>query len=1452
MIDKIIEAGVKNRLAVLIGVAVLIVWGSYSLSKLPIDAVPDITNNQVEILVVSPNLGPLETERFLTTPIEMSMSNIPGLVEVRSISKFGLSDVTLVFTDETDLYWARSQILERLKQLEEELPAGFGTPFLAPVTTGLGEIYQYIIQPKDPNNTSYSLMELRTLQDWVIRKKILGIEGIADVSSFGGLKKEYQAKVKIDRLKALNVSLEEVFTAIENSNGNTGGAYIERNKRALIIRGIGLVKTLDDVGSAVVKIYNNVPVLVRDVADVSLGGAVRYGAMTTNGQAEVVGAVVMMQKGENASKVIQRLKEKLESIKSELPDDVEIVPFIDREKLVARTINTVKTNLMEGAVIVVLILILFLGDLKASLIAASVIPLSMLFAFGMMQYFGVVGNLMSLGALDFGLIVDGSVIVVEGVALFVGLAMHKAGTKMDYASRQLVVIDAMKDAKQSVFFGSLIILIVYFPLLSLTATEGRMFKPMAMTVSFAILGALILSLTYVPMMCAWLMNKPHKSGTWSDKFLDFMFLKYRPLLIFGLRKKMVIIATVVFLLLLSLFTFTKIGGEFIPKLDEGDLAIETRLPVGTSLTQTIETSLQLEKELMSKFPDEIERIVAKIGTAEIPTDPMPLEAFDLIILLKDKTLWKSVHSKAELTEQIAKIYQNFPGLTISIQQPIENRFNELLSGSKTDVVFKLFGTDLDKMSTLGTEIMQVLKTIEGAQDVQMVQVNGLPQVKIEYDRKNLALYGITVQQVNDIIQTAFAGKVTGTVYEEDRRFSLVVRLAGEDRNNIENIENLLIKDFRGNLIPLNEVVDITFDIGPAEIRHYNKQRCLQIGTNVRGRDMETLVKEAAAKIKEKVVLPYGYYIEYGGQFENLNKAKERLAIVVPIALLIIFGLLFASFGTIKDSLLIFTAVPLASIGGIFALYVRDINFSISAGVGFIALFGIAVLNGIMLVSCFNGLIKAGHQNLYKVVILGITQKFRPILMTSAVAALGFLPMAISHGAGAEVQKPLASVVIGGLMISTLLTLIALPVMFILFTKVKSIAKSKEKKAKKGKSQNGIIPLLLVLMIATLSLKAQSDYVQIKYEEGWSRAKDKNPITSLSNNKILQQQYLKKSAINLPNPELLFQAPTGEEQRPSFLIRSEFPTVYAKQLNLQKNYMQLAEKEKSYNISELKYNYDALVNEVLFLQEALKVLKKQDSTYFSILDINENRYRVGQISNLDRVNGESKYRTIHNRYSILEARFRSAVRRYNNYLVNKNDTIFIPEGKLIQLKNKIEFIADTLNIGENKGLKIAEQQIAISEKALKLEKHRVLPGLMLGYLNQAGDNTQTYYRLQAGITIPLFFWVYQGKIQGAKKEYQIQKDRYAYQQFLINNEMSEALAKYNGYRQTLDYYDRTALLQSVEVLKTATESYKAGAISYVQYLVSIEQAFDIEYNYADAIKNYNDAIIEINFLTGQNL
>jgi heavy metal efflux system protein len=1041
MLDKIIHYSINNKLIIGLFTLALIVWGGYSLSQLPIDAVPDITNNQVQIITASPSLAAQEVERLISFPVEQTMATIPEIKEIRSISRFGLSVVTVVFHDGVDVYWARQQVNERLAEARNQIPSGVGSPEMAPITTGLGEIYQYIIRPEKGFEEKYSASELRSIQDWIVRRQLLGTPGIADVSSFGGFLKQYEVAIDPDKLRSYNISINEVFTALEKNNQNTGGAYIDKKPNAYFIRSEGLIASLDDIGKIVVKNTEaGIPILIRNVGDVNFGTANRYGAMTYNNEGEVVGAMVLMLKGENSSAVVNRVKERMEQIKKTLPEGLVIEPFLDRSELVGRAIGTVEKNLIEGALIVILVLVLFLGNFRAGLVVASVIPLAMLFAVSLMHVFGVSGNLMSLGAIDFGLIVDGAVIIVEATLHHLGL--RTIARRLTQPEMDEEVYTSASKIRTSAAFGEIIILIVYLPLLALVGIEGKMFTPMAQTVSFAILGAFILSLTYVPMMSALCLSKnPQHKRNISDRMMDFFYRIYKPVISGALKRKFIVIVASVALFALSVVLFLNLGGEFLPQLEEGDFAVETRVLTGSSMNHTVDASLKAGEVLLREFPDEVEKVVGKIGAAEIPTDPMPIEACDLMVILKDKSEWKKADNREELAEKMGEALESIPGVTFGFLQPIQMRFNELISGVRQDVAVKIFGEDLTVLTDLSTQVGKIASGIEGAKDLYVEEVTGLPQIVVQIDREQVAKYGLDVETINEAVNTAFAGQSAGVVYEGERRFDLVVRLGKQNRQGIEDVQNLFVTSSAGNQIPLTQIAKVEFKLGPNQIQREDAKRRIIVGFNVRGRDVASIVKELQQKIDAEVDFPAGYYPTYGGQFQNLEEAQARLSVAVPAALLLILLLLFFTFGSIKQSILIFTAIPMAAIGGVFALLIRGMPFSISAGVGFIALFGVAVLNGIVLIAEFNRLKKDGLTDLHDIVLKATQIRLRPVLMTAAVASLGFLPMALATSAGAEVQKPLATVVIGGLLSSTLLTLIVLPCLYIYseklgFSKVK--------------------------------------------------------------------------------------------------------------------------------------------------------------------------------------------------------------------------------------------------------------------------------------------------------------------------------------------------------------------------------------------------------------------------------
>jgi cobalt-zinc-cadmium resistance protein CzcA len=1037
MLNGIISFSIRNKIVIGILTFALIVWGSYSLTKLPIDAVPDITNNQVQVLTVSPSLAANEIERLVTFPVEQTMATIPGITEIRSFSRFGLSVVTIVFEDGIDVYWARQQVNERLTVAKSQIPAGSGSPELGPVSTGLSEIYQYVIRPAKGFEKKYDAMELRTIQDWIVRRQLLGTPGVADVSSWGGKLKQYEIAVNSDKLRSMNVGMNEIFSALQKNNQNTGGAYIEQNPYAFFIRSEGLAQNLDDIEKIVVK--NNgtgLPVLIRDVAEVRFGNATRYGAMTYNDQGEVVGAIVLMLKGANSSVVIKSVKERIEQIKQTLPEGVVIEPYLDRTKLVNNAINTVTKNLAEGALIVIFVLVLMLGNLRAGLVVASVIPLSMLFAISLMNLFGVSGNLMSLGAIDFGLIVDGAVIIVE--ATLHHLAASGQLQKISQREMDEQVKASASKMMNSAAFGQIIILIVYVPILTLVGIEGKMFRPMAQTVAFAILGALLLSLTYVPMISSlFLSKKPTHSKNISDKLIEFFHRLYKPVIRLALHFRKFIVISSVVLFAFSLLLFFQLGGEFIPTLDEGDFAVETKILTGSSLHQMTETTQRSARVLLNNFP-EVKEVIGKIGTSEIPTDPMPIENGDLIIVLKDRNEWVSGNDREELADKMsAKLNESMPGVLYGFQQPIQMRFNELMTGARQDVVLKIYGEDLDLLVAYAEQVGKIAHSVKGAQDVYVEPVGGLPQIVVRFDRNKLAMFGLSIEEVNQVLRSGFAGESAGMIYEKERRFDLVVRLNQQNRKSIDDIKGLFVTAANGRQIPLDQLAEIDFQSGLNQIQRDDAKRRIAIGFNVRGRDVESIVKELNEKLTRKLKMEPGYFIKYGGAFKNLEEAKKRLTITVPVVLLLIFVLLFFTFGSLSESLLIFSSIPLSAIGGVLALWARGMPFSISAGVGFIALFGVAVLNGIVLIAEFNRLRKEeSSMNVFDIVKKGTEVRLRPVLMTAAVASLGFLPMALSQTSGAEVQRPLATVVIGGLISATLLTLVVLPVLYTYFEKSK--------------------------------------------------------------------------------------------------------------------------------------------------------------------------------------------------------------------------------------------------------------------------------------------------------------------------------------------------------------------------------------------------------------------------------
>jgi cobalt-zinc-cadmium resistance protein CzcA len=1454
MLNKIIQFSVNNKLAIGAFILLWTIYGTYQVTQLPIDAVPDITNNQVQIITSAPALGAEDVERLITFPIEQAISNIPGLQESRSMSRFGLSLITVVFEDDHDIYWARQQVTERLAQVK--INENASTPQLAPATTGLGEIYQYVIKPKSGYENKYSLADLRTTQDWIVRRQLLGTAGVADVSTFGGELKQYEVAVMPSNLKAFNLTINDVFTALSRNNQNTGGAYIEKGPTVMYIRSLGLAGSIDDIRDIVVKTNTNgTPVLISHIAEVKLGSAIRYGALTMAGIGELSGGIVMMLKGSNSSEVIQNVKNRVEEIQKTIPEGLEIEPFLDRTKMVNNAIGTVRNNLIEGALIVVLVLVLFLGNLRAGLIVASVIPLSMLFAISMMNLFGVSGNLMSLGALDFGLIVDGAVIIVEAI-------LHHLHFSKRYANVQQI---SQKEMDQEVsesssrmmnvaVFGQIIILIVYLPILSLSGIEGKMFKPMAQTVAFAVLGAFILSITYVPMISAMFISKhiSHKPNL-SDRIIGRIENFYSKILSAVLQFKKTVVASAFALFGVAVFIFMQMGGEFIPQLEEGDFATETRLLVGTNLSTTIEAFNKIENQLKADYP-EVEKIVSRIGSAEIPTDPMPIEGGDMIIVLKDKSEWKSAKTFPDLAEKMAATAQEIvPGVTTGFQYPVQMRFNELMTGAKQDVVCKIYGEDLDKLSGYAETLGSISKTVDGTADWYVEKVTGMPQVVIDFNRSEIAKYGLNIDEINRTINAAFAGAVAGQVYEGEKKFDLVVRVGSNGRKNINDVKNLLISTPSGIQLPLQQLAKVHEIEGPNQIQRENTRRRIIVGFNVRGRDVQSIVEELQQKVEAKIRFDPGYSITYGGAFENLQQAKDRLIIAVPVALLLIFIMLYFAFSSFKDGALIYTAIPLSAIGGVFALSLRGMPFSISAGVGFIALFGVAVLNGIVLLSEFNRLKKDGKiADALQLVITGTKNRLRPVLMTASVASLGFLPMAISNGAGAEVQRPLATVVIGGLITATLLTLFVLPALYLLFG---------------AKKPSGIIQKVAV--IAALLLSVQTGYSQtavpINLETALKVSLERNrQIQSVRLNEKSAEQ-LQASSFDIAKANIT--ADYGKvnsnynDNRVGISQAFSFPAVYSNQHKLLKAGFRSTQAQTRLTEQDLKSSVRQFFYTYTVLSERQKLLTYADSLYRLFESKSNLRFTKGAATILEKTAAESQRMQVSNQLNMLTRDLNLIVTNFN--LLLQDSVRYIPATIDPKIHFASAFSDTTFSFGGLPQLELAQSQQEISQYRLQVEKSKMLPEITIGYNNQSLIGTQLiggqelYFNgskrfsyVSAGIAVPLFFKAQSARISAAKLDLQKDQKQVEHIQMQLKAEFSNAREQIVKYEQSLHYFEKDGLKNAEIMIHTADEQLTAGDIDFLQWTILIQQSISVKNEYINMLDNYNQAVIQ--FLKLNNL
>lgn len=1454
MINSIISFSIRNKLVVGLFVLGLIFWGGYSLSKLPIDALPDITSNQVQVITQSPALATSEVEKFITYPLEISLRTIPNVKDIRSVSRMGMSIITVVFEDEVATEVTRQQVAEKLKAAEPYLLQGAGVPEMAPITTGLGEFFQYTLEVDPDFKDQYSLADLRTYQDWLIKRQLLGIKGVVEVSSFGGNLKQYEVAVNPERLRAMNVSVNEVFKAIQINNSNSGGSYLEKGTDAYFIRSEGMLTSLEDIENTVVSRRGEagLPILVKDVAKVGFGKAVRYGAMTRNGEGEAVGGVMLLLKGANANQVVQDVKVQMEIIGKTLPQGIKIVPYLDRSVLIGRAINTVEKNLIEGGLIVVFILVLLLGNLRAGLIVASVIPLCLLFAFALMHIFGVSANLMSLGAIDFGLIVDGAVIIVESIIH--RLHSHRKGEELSQQAMDEEVGISAKAIFGSAAFGVIIILIVYLPIMALGGIEGKMFRPMAQTVSFAILGALILSLTYVPMMSAlFLSKKISHEITIADRIMGFLYRGYQPLIHWALKQRKWVVIGAFGLFSASIALFMTLGGEFIPELNEGDFAVETILPTNASLSQSIKINSAAQAMLLKKFPTEVKQIVSRIGASEIPTDPMGVNACDLIIQLKDPSEWKNAETMEELEAKMDEALDVYPEVNFEFTQPIQMRFNELIAGVKSDIAVKIFGEDLQELFDHATEASRYIRSIDGVGDIKVQQIDGIPQLVVKYNRVKMAQYGLNVNEVNSAIKMTFAGETAGIVMEGEKRFDLVVRMDSVHRQDIQNLRELYIDLPSGSQIPLQEVAEVNYENAPLEISRDNTHRRITIGINVRGRDVESVVADIQKVMKNKITLPAGYYVTYGGTFENLQAAKSRLALVVPIALALIFVLLFFTFQSFLEAAIIYLAIPLSAIGGVVALWLRGMPFSVSAGIGFIALFGVAVLNGIVLLSFFKQLANEGlgvEERLKK----GLELRFRPVIMTAAVASLGFLPMALSHSPGAEVQRPLATVVIGGLITATFLTLVVIPVVY-------SIVMGRREQKLKAKGL-GMIVLFILMSFTSFSsplstdycplstashsddplTKSHSDDPRLSLKACLSLASTRNALLATGLADVKTAEALINSGKELPKGTV--DAQYGKTQTyysQDFTVMASqsipWPTLLKAQVKSLTSAKVMSEKRlkitQNLVASSVKFYY----YQILAQQKNLTFLASQDSLYTLMKRAATIKFQQGETNRLELMAAETRLREFQQKRLSLEADQKTA---YQNlaYWINEPGEFEI-EGKE---SLAMESGQAGLDLSKNPTIELLAEQVEHGKLLTAVERERLKPDLRIGVTTQSIENVGGQNFVQAGLAIPIFGKGQKAKIASAKLQEEAFVSQKIQAESALQTDYKNAEAAVAKYRASLAYYTSTALPQAALLEKTALKSYQQGEIEYVEMLQNTQQAWQIRESYIQEVNAYNQAII----------
>lgn len=1439
MLEQIINYSIRHKLIVLLFTLGIVGFGLYALSQISIGAVPDITNNQVQVITTSRNLSTQDVEQFITYPVELEMANLPGVKEIRSVSKFGLSVVTIVFEDRMGTYLPRQLIEEKIKAAEEKIPAGFGKPFMGPVTTGLGEIYQYILDVHPGYEDRYSIMELRTIQDWIVKRQLSGIPGVVEVNTWGGQLKQYEVAIDPQRLRSIELSVTEVYQALEQNNNIAGGGYIEKTNESYFIRGEGLINSLKDIEQIVVDNRNGTPIFVRDIAKVQFGAATRFGAITANGQGEKVLGQVMMLKGGNSKAVIESVQDRVSQIQKSLPEGVYINAFLDRSVLIGKTTSTVAENLILGCLIVIFVVVLLLGNFRSGLVVASVIPLCLLFAISLMYLFGVDANLMSLGAIDFGIIIDGAVIIVEYVAYkittqadrLIGLDADDRQNMMDE-----ITFNSTTKMMRSAVFGQIIIIIVFIPILSLTNVEGKMFSPMALTFCFALIGAMLLCFTYVPVMSA-LFLKPTKQGKRNISVMILSFLQriYTPTMAFALRNKGAVLAVAGLLLLGSGLLFSRMGGEFVPTLDEGDFVIQPVLKTGTSLSKTIETTTAIEA-ILKEFP-EVNQVVTRIGAAEVPTDPMSMEESDVIITLKPFHEWTTAETKDELADAFKEALSVIPGIEYEFTQPIEMRFNELITGVRADLAIKIFGEDLDVLNELAQGIKKAIDGVEGAADISVEKVAGLPQMSVRYQRDKIAKYGLNIADVNNLLTMNFAGLSAGSVFEGEKQFDLVVRYDAPFRKDLGNLQNSFVPLPNGQQIPLRELAEISYTKGPAKISRDETKRRIVVGVNVRNRDLESVVQDVQGIIEKDIDLPVGYAITYGGQFENLRNARNRLMVAVPIALALIFIMLYFAFQSAKEALMVYSAIPLSAIGGILLLYLRGMPFSISAGVGFIALFGIAVLNGIVLIEHFKELKAQGMTNLHRRILMGTQQRLRPVLLTAAAAALGFLPMALSTSAGAEVQRPLATVVVGGLISATLLTLLVLPVLYAYF--------DRKGRGRKRKSK----ALLILLPLLALSLPGQTQTPILSLEQVLEQAQTNNAGLESQRIAVTQQRSLLPAAYDIDRTHIYYgydQNNIAANNQPLSIIGVEqtfqLPGIYRAKQELQQG--KTAKQEQVLRLEErhVAKEVSKAYLTVVYWAKRQENFLYLDSLYRELATAASRRYELGETNYLEQLSTTSKQQEITLQLQQCEDALEASYQGLNQWL--QANTPFQVDTK----KFPVLTVQDT-SISNHPAIAYFQQEEINAELAVKVAQKEMLPDLQLAYFagtNGAAEAT-IYHGFQVGVGIPLWRKGTKAQITAAELQRNITAQQKLDYEIQLQTTSARLQAQATKHERALEYYRTNGQQLAQEIIHTSTRAFQTGEIDFLHYLQSLDQAKRMENDYLDQRLQYYLTILELNYL-----